>query len=136
MTITAPETALVPGLFAFGPDGAPHLCAARCPACGELAFPARAVCARCKRRGTERAAVGAGATLFSFTVCHAAPAGWQAPYLQAYVELPERLRVFTLVASAVEPRADALTVGEPMDLVVEPVRPGAEILTYKFAPRR
>jgi uncharacterized OB-fold protein len=94
------------------------------------------VCPRCKRRGTERVPVGDGATLFSFTVCHAAPAGWRAPYLQAYVELPERLRVFTLVTSAVEPRADALEVGEPMDLVVEPVHPGSDVVTYKFAPRR
>jgi hypothetical protein len=44
--------------------------------------------------------------------------------------------VFTLVASAVQPRADALTVGEPMDLLVEPVQPGADAVTYKFAPRR
>lgn len=80
--------------------------------------------------------VGGGATLFSFTVCHAAPAGWRAPYLQAYVELPERLRVFALIASSVPARADALKIGEAMELVVEPVHPDADVVTYKFVPPR
>jgi uncharacterized OB-fold protein len=78
--------------------------------------------------------IGRTSTLYGFTVCHTAPSGWQAPYLQAYVELPEGIRVFTLVSDDVEPSADALTVGEPMELVVEPVHPEATIITYKYRP--
>lgn len=78
--------------------------------------------------------VGRIGWLSGYTVCHTAPSGWRAPYLQAYVELPEGIRVFTLVSDDVEPDADALTVGEPMELVVEPVHPGATIVTYKYRP--
>jgi uncharacterized OB-fold protein len=79
-------------------------------------------------------ALGERATLFSFTICHAAPAGWDPPYFQAYVELPEGIHAFTLVSSDVEVRADALSVGMPMELVVEPVQPGDGIVTYKYRP--
>ena len=78
--------------------------------------------------------LGERGSLYSFTVCHAAPSGWRAPYLQAYVELPEGIRVFTLVSGEVEPRADSLAVGMPMELVVEPVQPGEDSLTYKYRP--
>lgn len=78
--------------------------------------------------------LGEAARLYSFTVCHSAPSGWPAPYLQAYVELPEGIRVFTLISDEVEPTADALDVGTPMELVVEPVHPGSEALTYKYRP--
>jgi len=78
--------------------------------------------------------LGRRGTLYSFTVCHAAPTGWRAPYLQAYVQLPEGLRLFSLVSSEVEPRADALEVGMAVELVVEPVQPGDSLVTYKYRP--
>jgi uncharacterized OB-fold protein len=123
-------------LFEVDEQGRPCLLASRCSGCGELAFPPRRVCPRCKRRATEVARLGPGARLLSFTVCHTAPAGWRAPYLQAYVEVPEGIRVFTLISDDVEPRADALEVGMPMELVVEPLPAGDGAVTYKFRPRR
>lgn len=78
--------------------------------------------------------VGDGARLYSFTVCHSALSGWPAPYLQAYVELPEGIRAFTLISDEVEPTADALEVGMLMELVVEPVHPGSAEVTYKYRP--
>ena len=46
------------------------------------------------------------------------------------------MRVFTLISDEVEPRADALEVGMPMEPVVEPlpVRDGA--LSVRFRPVR
>jgi uncharacterized protein len=78
--------------------------------------------------------LGKRGRLYSFTICHAAPRGWDAPYFQAYVELPEGIRIFTLVSSDVEPRPDVLSVGMPMELVVEPVQPREQALTYKYRP--
>lgn len=80
------------------------------------------------------AKLGQRGTLYSFTVCHVAPEGWQAPYLQAYIELPEGLRIFSLISSTVQPRADALAVGNEMELVIEPVQSGSEVLTFKYRP--
>jgi uncharacterized protein len=125
---------LVPGRFELGDDGLPWLVASRCESCGRVAFPPRRACPRCRARSTSPHRIGRRGTLYGFTVCHTAPSGWDAPYLQAYVELPEGIRVFTLVSDEVEPAADALTVGAPMGLVVEPVRPGATIVTYKYRP--
>jgi uncharacterized OB-fold protein len=82
----------------------------------------------------ELAYLGERGTLYSFTVCHVAPAGWTAPYLQAYVEVPEGIRVFSLVASSVPPTADSLTRGAPMELVLEPVQPGSDTVTFKYRP--
>ena len=84
-------------------------------------------------RGTM---LGPRARLYSFTVSNVAPAGWEAPYLQAFIELPEGPRVFTLISDEVEPRLDALEVGQPMELVIEPVAPNRGEETYKFRPVR
>jgi uncharacterized OB-fold protein len=78
--------------------------------------------------------VGERGRLFSVTACHAAPAGWRAPYLQAYVEIPEGLRIFSLISDEVAPEADALAPGAAMELVVEPVGAAGDRVTYKYRP--
>jgi uncharacterized protein len=131
---TTPTTAfLVEGRCELGPEG-PWLLASHCERCGRYAFPPRLVCPRCKLRSMAQAKLGQRGTLYSFTVCHVALRGWQAPYFQAYIQLPEGLRVFSLISSAVQPRADALRVGTEMELVIEPVQPGSELLTFKYRP--
>lgn len=130
-----PESAfLVEGRCEVGPDG-PRLLASCCERCGRYAFPGRQVCPRCKRRSMIPVKLGQQGTLYSFTVCHVAPEGWHAPYFQAYIRLPEGLRIFSLISSSVEPRADALRVGMGMELVVEPVEPTSEVVTFKYRPR-
>jgi uncharacterized OB-fold protein len=130
---------LVPELFDPDAPGGPALVGGRCRACGEALFPYRPVCPACKRWEVERVHLSRTGTLYSFTVCHTAPLGWKAPYLQAYVELPEGVRVFTLISDEVTPAVDALEVGMPMELVAEAVGSdgaGREVVTYKFRPRR
>ncbi len=78
--------------------------------------------------------LGPQGRLYSYTVAHVAPAGWRAPYLQAFVELPEGPRVFTLISDELEPRLDALQVGQRMEVVIEPASPDRPDLTYKFRP--
>ena len=129
---------LVPELVSLDRPGGPYLRGSRCRECGDVCFPFRPVCPRCKAEEAEEIALGSGASLYSFTVCYIAPEGWRAPYLQAYVELPEGIRVFTLISDTVPPSADSLRVGMPMELVMEPARtgPGGETyITYKFRPQ-
>lgn len=130
---------LVPELFSLhGPDG-PHLRGCRCAECGEVGFPLRPVCPRCRLQATKEVALSRTGRLYSFTVCYTAPQGWRAPYFQAYVELPEGIRVFTLISDEVEPGLDSLTLGMPMEVVVEPARTGDRgetYVTYKFRPVR
>lgn len=75
--------------------------------------------------------------LYSFTVAHVAPEGFKAPYLQAFIDLPEGPRIFSLISETVPPRADALEEGMEMELVIEPVREderGDPVVSYKFRP--
>lgn len=120
--------------FEVAADGTVHLLASRCAECGRYAFPPRAWCPRCRRPSPDRERVGRGAQLSSFTVCHTAPSGWRAPYLQAYVELPEGIKVFTLIADGVEPAIESLEVGMPMEPVAEPLNGEGSELTFKFRP--
>jgi len=132
---TTPERAfLVEDRCEVGPDG-PHLLASRCERCDRYAFPARQVCPRCKLRSMSPVRLGQRGTLYSFTVCHVAPEGWKAPYLQAYIQLPEGLRIFSLISNSIEPAGESLRVGMSMELVVEPVHPESEVLTFKYRPR-
>lgn len=125
---------MLAGLFELDDSGAPALCGRRCLRCGEAMFPPRSACPRCKPGELVPLKLGDGAKLFSFTVCHAGPAGWKVPYLQAYVELPEKLRVFTLISDSVKPDGKALEVGMAMELVIEPLSHAPEVSTYKFRP--
>jgi uncharacterized OB-fold protein len=129
---------LVPSLFALdGPHG-PHLRGSRCIECGEISFPIRPVCPKCHTEDPEEIALSREGTLYSYTLCFTAPQGWQAPYFQAFVQLREGIRVFTLISDDVEPKLEALRVGMPMELVVEPahkVDGGGGPVTYKFRPR-
>ena len=134
MSATPERAFLVEDRCAVGPDG-PRLLASRCERCGRYAFPARQVCPRCKVRSMTPVRLGQRGTLYSFTVCHVAPEGWRAPYLQAYVQLPEGLRIFSLISSSIEPTAEALRVGMSMELIVEPVQAESEVLTFKYRPR-
>lgn len=75
--------------------------------------------------------------LYSFTVAHVAPLGFRAPYLQAFIDLPEGPRIFSLISEDVPPREDALEEGMEMELVIERVRDdeaGNPVVSYKFRP--
>jgi hypothetical protein len=130
-----PGSSAAGDLFEQVADGRAVLRGSGCARCGEKVFPARVVCPRCRESTMRPERLGPYGVLYSFTVSNVAPAGWQAPYLQAFVALSEGPRVFTLISAEVEPRIDALTVGQSMELVLEPLTPVRPELTYKFRPR-
>lgn len=136
MSAEAPQP-VVAGLFEDAEDGRPSLVGSRCLHCGEHCFPFRPVCPRCKRDGTRRVHLSRTGRLYSFTVCYTAPSGWKAPYFQAFIELPELILVFSLIADEITPAEDGLTVGMPMEMLVEPARlgqGGETLVAYKFRP--
>jgi uncharacterized OB-fold protein len=122
-------------LFERVADDVAYLRGACCVRCGESVFPARMVCPRCRAATMRPVRLGPYGELYSFTISNVAPEGWEAPYLQAFVELPQGIRVFTLISSAVAPSVDALRVGQAMELVLEAIAPARPELTYKFRPR-
>ncbi len=93
------------GLFTSA-AGAVRLLGTRCPACGTYAFPSRAVCGNCGCRTLEAAELSGEGNVHAFTTVRTPPAGFDAPYLAAVVDLDEGPRVFAmLTAEPPEPPA-------------------------------
>jgi uncharacterized protein len=115
----------------------PCLLGARCEACGTTVFPKMPVCPSCRSNGRmNELPMGRTATLFSHTIARFAPKGFSAPYFQAFVDLPEGPRIFTLIGAACPIEQGVLEDGMPMRLVIEPLADtpeNKEIYTYKYA---
>lgn len=135
---TDAATMLVPGLIADKTGGNPALIGSACRNCGAVVFPRMAVCPACRKADTmEAVEIGRTAKLYSFTIARAASIGFKAPYFQAYVDLPEGPRIFTLVSDSVPVEPNALREGMDLELVIEPVLTdvaGKPVLTYKYRP--
>ena len=110
------------GLFTSA-AGAVRLLGTRCPACGTVAFPSRAVCGSCGCRTLEPAELSGEGRVHAFTTVRTPPAGFDAPYLAAVVDLDEGPRVFAMLTA--EPR-EAPSGPAPSGLARTPARtPGA-----------
>ncbi|MDR7555868.1 MAG: Zn-ribbon domain-containing OB-fold protein [Armatimonadota bacterium] len=127
---------LRPGLFVAGADGALHLAGSRCPRCGACYFPPRLVCARCLHGALETVALSRQGTVYTYTVVHQSTPEFATPYVLAYVDLPDGVRVLAPLAGI---GPDEVAIGLPVELRVEPVRVGADgrpILGWQGHPRR
>jgi uncharacterized OB-fold protein len=130
-----------PKSTSFLPDNdgkGPRLLACKCRACGTVVFPKMPVCPSCGGNGKmDDVEIGQRGRLYSFTIAHVAPAGFKAPFLQAFVDLPEGPRIFTLIGAQCPVELGALENGMEMRLVVEPLADTPEnrdTLTYKYVP--
>jgi uncharacterized OB-fold protein len=105
------------GLFTLA-AGAVRLRGTRCPTCGTVAFPGRAVCGGCGCRTLEPAELSGRGRVHAFTSVRTPPAGFDGPYLAAVIDLDEGPRVFAMLTA--EPADPA----DPADLGGAAVRPG------------
>lgn len=104
----------------------------RCGACGALRHYPRALCPRCLSDAVEWVRAGGRGTVYSFTVTHQnqAPGFRDAlPYVLAYVELEEGVRLLTNI---VDCPPDAVRIGLPVEVVFEDVT--ATVTLPKFRP--
>lgn len=135
--LTAPPPASVPlqpDLFEEGAEGAPRLVGTRCRQCGARFFPRRAVCARCLSQDTEVVPLGSRGTLYTFTVVFQSTPEFRTPYILAYVDLPEGVR---LLAPLEGLAPEQVRFGMALDLRVEAVRHDAEgraVIGYRLYP--
>ncbi|ETR78691.1 AcaC [Afipia sp. P52-10] len=80
------------------------LVGARCKACENFSFPPRAFCPACfSADKLERRPLRGEGTVFTFTVVRQAPAGHAVPYVLAFVDLHEGVRIMAQVRA--EPEA-------------------------------
>jgi uncharacterized OB-fold protein len=72
----------------------------------------------------------------TFSVLHVSAPDFEAPYILAYVILPEGVRLLSLITGC-EPSEDSLEIGSEVELVIEKIREdeqGNEVRGYKFQP--
>lgn len=140
MTEEKKKAAIREGLFYFSPSGIepPHLIGSRCQKCGQTFFPGRIQCPHCSAKELEEIALSAKGKLYTYTVIHQAPPGYQGktPYIVGKVELPEGERI---LAPIVQAEPSQLRIGMQMELVIgkafdDPEK--GEVLTYQFRPFR
>ncbi len=113
-----------------------HLIGSKCQSCGAVAFPRRVVCHKCLSDNVVEIPLSRRGKLASFTVAWVAPEGVKPPVIMGYIDLPEGVRLFSMLTGS-EPLRDALKVGQEMELVFEEIRTdkdGNKIVAFKFKP--
>lgn len=119
------------------PPGTPVLLGSKCSSCGEVVFPSLLDCPACVSFGTMRPQhLNGRGTLRDFVVAYRGPAGFDVPYIQAYVQLVDGPVIFTTVSGVND--ASELTIGQEMSMSIEKVRSDGDIdvLGWKFQPAR
>lgn len=130
---------LLPGVIheAAAPGDRAYLIGTRCRACGRVFFPKCLACRVCMTDDTiDEVPLSTRGRIDTFTVVHVAPAGFKAPYIQAFVDLPEGPRVFSLITGC-DPLDNDLHGGSEVELVIEKIREderGNDLIGYKFRP--
>src|SRR3990172_3807969 len=96
--------------FLETPDGI-RLAATRCGACGKIRFPKGDSCPNClETEQLETVPLSSQGRLYSFTISHVGREFIQAPYAFGFVDLPEGVRIFSILNS---------TEGLAEDMIVE-----------------
>lgn len=128
-----PAVPLRPGLFEGDAGGRLRLVGTRCEACGARFFPRRRICARCRSSATSTVPLSTRGILYTYTTVYQSTPAFATPYVLAYADLPEGVR---LLAQLVTAPGD-VRIGMPVELRVEPVGVNAEgrpVLGYRFHP--
>ncbi len=109
-----------------------------CPHCEVKIFPPRDVCPNCGEEAKTRFDFSGRGVVFSYTVMHDAPAGYQQnlPYTVALVKLEEGPMVTAQLTDLGE---QAVEIGMPVEMVTRKIRSdgdnrGMIVYGYKFRP--
>ena len=123
---------IAPELVEVGADG-PRLVGGRCGKCGALSFPKAHVCPECLSLEIATAPVASEGVLYSFSVVHQAPKGWDVPYALGYVDLPDGLRVLSHIGGDLA----KIRIDQKLRLGIARVgsdAQGAMLTSYVFTP--
>lgn len=111
--------------------------AARCTQCGQIHFPPRLVCHRCRGRAFEQATLPLEGQVETFTIIRVAPSGFadQVPYAVGIIKLADGLKT---TAQIVDVDLAKLAIGDRLRLEFRKLQQDGEsgILCYgyKFVP--
>ena len=114
----------------------PLLMGTKCAPCDRVFFPKKQVCPECF--GEELAAVPLSrqGILHTYATSVMGPKGMDKPYLIGFIDLPEKIKLFSLITGC-DLSGETLKVGMNMEMVVEKIKTGEDgndVLGYKFRP--
>ena len=104
----------------------------RCRDCGALRHYPRALCPSCLSAETEWVRSSGRGTIYTFTVTHQNQAAGfrdEVPYVLAYVELAEGVRLLTNIVGC---PSDAVRIGMPVEVVFDDVTPEVTLPKFKL----
>ena len=105
-------------LMGVDEDGA-FLVGGSCAACGFVTLGVRDICPECWAEGTMGSVpIGRSGTLYTFTVIHQLPRGYEEPFAVGYVDLAGGIRVFAHIENA----PGSLVVDRDLRLASAPLR--------------
>lgn len=127
MTSAAEDTDLVSRPIWNGLMGAdeagPYLIGGRCSACGFTTLGLRDVCPECWAEGTmAEAPIGRRGTLYTYTIIHQLPQGYDETFAVGYIDLDGGVRVF----AHVENSPASLAIGTELELTEVALRKDAD----------
>jgi hypothetical protein len=119
-----------------GDEGEGYLIGSRCKACGEYFHPKRVICANCYSEDLEEVALGKKGKILTYTIGRTSYPGTPVtpPFVTALVELPEKVRVLSLIAGI---ELDKVEIGTEVELCFWKTgedEKGNEIVAYAFRP--
>ena len=97
-------------------------------------FPSRPTCLNCFGKNLEQVALSSRGRLFTFTINHQGAKEFSPPYASGYIDLPEGVRIYSLLTDW---ETKDLKIGVEMELMIEKMmedHEGNEVVTYKFRP--
>lgn len=74
-------------------DGGWAIVCGQCNGCQSVIYPTPSICPHCLSQDIAKKPISSQGTLYTYTVVHAARAGWNSPYGLAYVDFPEGVRI-------------------------------------------
>jgi len=127
------------GLFVLPEDNLDlgYLIGSKCKKCQTVSFPRRIVCPICQSHEIDLdIPLNKQGTLYSYAINQMAPEGFKAPYITGKIDLPEKIRIFSVITGC-SVENDLLEIGMKMELVFETLRQdilGNNLISYKFRP--
>ncbi|TWJ13691.1 Zn-ribbon domain-containing OB-fold protein [Geobacter argillaceus] len=120
-----------PDILEVPADGSsPYLKGYRCKKCGQLDFKVT-LCTGCWGEEFEVVPLSRRGKVYSFSDIYIGQPGLATPYIFAYVDLPENLRVF----AQLEGDVGTYRCDEDVELTIGPIRMNSDnlpIMSYKF----
>jgi uncharacterized OB-fold protein len=109
----------------------------KCSDCGNLSFPPRLVCPKCKSRKTEPHEFRGKGSLYSYTIIYQAPDRFdqEAPYIVGLIDLKEGVRI---TAQLTDIQKEQIKIGMDLEMVIRQIYEdgpqGPILYGYKFRP--